>query len=151
MRTILQNFAAGLASLAIPVLGALWILHAGANAGNPADDAPQRGAALFLITIPLMLFGLVIVFTVLGAMLRLMGGPSLARLLGLGATFALVPAIAASIAGFTHFGVRDGAISVLMFGSLAILSIGPGCLVWWALRPKEDAPSLGMPKEGGAR
>jgi drug/metabolite transporter (DMT)-like permease len=135
VRFPLQCIAAALASLAVPVAGALWILASDPVANGSIDDAPHRAAMLFLVAVPGLLLFLAIYFGVSSALLRHVADVSLVRLFLVNLGVSLLVAIPFTLQGYTEFGARDAAISFGAFGALSFVSLSLGSTAWWLLRP----------------
>ena len=137
MRFALQCVAAALASLAMPVAGALWTLSSDpvVNANGSIDDAPERAAMLFLLASPGFVVCIGVFFATSAALLRSFSRLSLGRLYLVNLGVALVVAAVFARDGYAAFGTRDAVISFASFGVLSFTSLALGSTAWWLLWP----------------
>jgi hypothetical protein len=137
MRLLTSAFAAGVASLVLPVALDIIVFFEGPGidaAGRPDND-PYRAAAVLLMLTPAFLVLATGYFVLATWALRHLDRLSRATLLALSAAVALAIALFFAERGFQSFGVRDAAISFFLFGSFSFCSLAVGSVVLWRLRP----------------
>lgn len=137
-RSALRALVAAIAALAVPVGLALALVFGppSVNPDGSPDNAPVRGAALFLFVSPVLLLLLACYFSLAAGVLQRLRPISLPALLACNLLPSLGVGFLFGIHGLRTFGTRDAAISLALFGAFSLGFLGLGSLAWWLVRPR---------------
>ena len=134
-------FVASVAAIIVPVCGGLWYVFGPPvlNADGSPDNAPIRGAGLFLFASPILALVLVGYFAVAPLLLRRIHRLTLSALVALNIVPSLAVALLFGVPAFRGFGPLDGAILFGLFGGFSILFLGVGSAAWWLVAPSQGS------------
>jgi hypothetical protein len=132
LRHVGAAFAAGIASLAIPVAG--WLVQFMKGSAGDQDDAPFRASAVLLILSPVLVLVCSAWFMVSTWALRRLGRLTLRALLGVSCVVCLLSGALFAVQDFGVGSLGDAAISFATFGFGACACLAVGSWVWWLLR-----------------
>jgi hypothetical protein len=130
-----QLFVAGIGSLAVPVILALMssVGESRQSGAGLLDDAPARASSVLLMLTPIFLAAAMLYFAATITMLRVRGGASLRRLLGMNLVASLGVGLCFAIMGPGRFGWRDTLMTFSLFAALSMASLTCGALAWWGV------------------